>query len=95
MNIASMTREEYFNDVDLVTSRAIAAGVKGEAYEHHHAAKGRFTGKVTTRYRSLNNLDLFEFGKADHRKAVADAIAAGIPVRAEVLADYSDTITPR
>ena len=35
MNIASMTREEYFNDVDLVTSRAIAAGVKGEAYEHH------------------------------------------------------------
>ena len=96
-NIANLTREEYFNDVDLVTSRAIAAGIKGKAYEHYQVTskgpkKGRYNGKVTIKYRPLNTGDLFEFGKADHRKAVAEAIAAGIPVRLEVLLDYPDLI---
>lgn len=95
MNIATITQFEYFENVDLVTARAIAAGVKGEAYEHYQTTskgpkKGRFNGRVTIRYKPLNNGDLYAFGKADHRQAVADAVAAGLCVSAAVLADYPD-----
>ena len=90
MRIAELTREEYFENVELVRERAMAAGVKGEAYQHYHTTKGQYNGKVSTKHRPLDNGDLYAFGKADHRQAVVEALAAGYQVEPEVLADYPD-----
>ena len=89
-DIASMTKEQYFNNVDLVRSRAVAAGLKGEEFEKYHTTKGMYNGKKSTKNKPLDNGDLFRFGKEDHRKAVAAAVASGKNVSAEVLKDYPD-----
>ena len=65
--IDGLTIEEYCNDPDKVRADAIAAGVRGEAYDHFHSAKGRYTGKVTVRYRDLNNMDLWNFAKQKYQ----------------------------
>lgn len=90
MNIVELTRGAYFDNVELVRARAIAAGVKGEAYKHYHTTKGQYNGKVSIKHRPLDNGDLFAFGKADHRQAIVEALARGEQVDPEVLADYPD-----
>ena len=59
-----MTLEEYCNNPDLVRQDAIAAGIRGEAYTHYLTKKGMFTGKKETRYKELNNMELYQFAKA-------------------------------
>lgn len=61
--IDGMTFEEYCNDVPRVIADATRDGVKGEAYTYHHMTRGMFNGKTSTRYKPLNNMDLYEYAK--------------------------------
>jgi len=66
IRINGMTFEEYGNHPEIVRADAIAAGVKGESYLHYQSKKGQFTGKTRTKYKPLNNMDLYRFAKSKY-----------------------------
>lgn len=61
--IDGQTLIEYCDDPERVRADAIAAGIKGEPFTYHHATRGRYNGKTSTRFKALNNLDLLQFAK--------------------------------
>ena len=69
-----MTLEEYCNNPEQVKADAKAAGVKGEAYTHYHMTNGRYNGKTSTRYKELNNMDLYQFAKKKFTNTTTEEI---------------------
>lgn len=77
-----LTREEYFNDIDRVRADAIAAGCIGKPYQKL-VGKGKKL-RCVTKNATLDNGELFEFGKQYWRETVTAAIVRG--------EDVSDTV---
>ena len=74
IKINGLTFEEYCQDPMRVYHDAMADGLRGEAYTHYFTARrgkmrGCFNGKTETRYKPLNNLDLYEYAKRKYRIA--------------------------
>lgn len=116
-----MTREQFFNDPDLVASH-LPSGAAGWRVSYRYTnpgPAGPSTGSMTLpdkpqkgqrvkamfgdavvtsaspqKKAKLDNGQMFEGGKAAHRKMVQDAIFAGKTVPPEVLADYPDLSPP-
>lgn len=63
VKINGLKFNEYCNDPDSVRAEAIAAGWVGEPYKHYHATKGLFNGKISERFKDMDNMDLFNFAK--------------------------------
>lgn len=65
--IGGVSFEEYCNDVERVIREATADGLRGAPYVHYKMTKGKFNGKTETRYKPLNNLDLYEYAKRKYQ----------------------------
>lgn len=65
--IDGVSFEDYCQDAPRVMREALADGLRGEAYTHYKSTKGRYNGKTETRYKPLNNLDLYEYAKRKYR----------------------------
>lgn len=66
--IAGVSFVDYCQDAQRVMREALADGLRGEAYTHYFTTKGRYNGKTETRYKPLNNLDLYEYAKRKYHK---------------------------
>ena len=59
--------EDYCQDAPRVMREAMADGLRGESYTHYKMTKGKFNGKTETRYKPLNNMDLYEYAKRKYQ----------------------------
>lgn len=72
--IDGKTFQQYLMDCSNCRAEAIAAGWVGEPYDHYHTTKGRYNGKVTERYKPMDNGQLFAFAKQKYSgKKATDA----------------------
>jgi fructose-specific component phosphotransferase system IIB-like protein len=86
--IHELTRTEYFNNPDMVMADALANGVKGEPYQKI-VGKGK-KARVVTRYGAPNNGHLYEFGKRHWLQAIEKALADGVEIAPQVMAEYRE-----